>query len=159
MVSTYSNGEPFLLAHPVCDHDERLVHTAEVERARCVGQVVGHLDEFPFPLAVQMLANARELSVPRENLLILSLSHPGFLVVVTVRLVVEAMGDDVDVAELEIGRLETISNGVDRESARCLLTSKAFLGRCCANALGCYQRSGGVEPLTNAILLSRQIWI
>ena len=67
------------------------------------------------------------------------------------------MRHKVHLLRAKVARLQTVLNGVDRESAGGLFAGESFLGGGGEHAVVCRQGGGGVKALGNAIFARRKI--
>ena len=140
------------LAHAVAHEDQRLGEPALIERAGRVGQVVGHGDEAAGPVnAGEIGFQAAHLQRRVIDFVILGAVVGLFLHARLMRAVVEGVGDEVDVACIDVRVGQAGLDRLHRESARGLLTRNALFGNAKLHCAIAQQHGGRVEALGDAV--------
>jgi hypothetical protein len=137
------------LAHPVADHHQRAVEPAGHQRGLGVGDVVAHGAE---AVGDARPAQRGEPVDHRRARVDLVERGSGDLEGTAVALVVEAVGDEVDVVGRESGLGEAPGDRLRGQAPGALLAGEALLGRRGHQAAVDDDRRGAVEALADALV-------
>jgi len=124
-----------------------------------MGQMVKHWDELLIPTASRkVLFKEFFLQFGRVDFFVLSatvffLTEERFEWFIR-----KAMSHEVDLLRLQLARFETVSNGIDRESARRFFSSESFFGGGSEDFAVSHQCGGGIETLSDAVIPAGQVW-
>src|SRR5262249_52387811 len=74
------------------------------------------------------------------------------------RFIRKAMSHEVDLLRLQLAGFQTVSNGIDRESARRFFSRESFFGGGSEDLAVSHQCGGGIETLSDAVIPAGQVW-